>query len=71
MRHSFTLVKFGRQVRKARKRTALSQEALAAKAKIHRNHMGAIERGEANVTLLNMARIAKALGVKVSDLIDF
>ena len=54
-----------------RKRTGLSQEALAAKAKIHRNHMGAIERGEANVTLLNMERIAKALGVKVRDLIDF
>ncbi len=71
MRRSFILVRFGHQVRKGRKRTGLSQEALAAKAKIHRNHMGAIERGEANVTLLNMERIAKALGVKVRDLIDF
>ena len=71
MRRSFILVRFGHNVRKTRKRAGLSQEALAAKAKIHRNHMGAIERGEANVTLLNMERIAKALGVKVRDLIDF
>ncbi len=71
MRRSFILVRFGHNVRKTRKRTGLSQEALAAKAKIHRNHMGAIERGEANVTLFNMERSAKALGVKVRDLIDF
>ncbi len=71
MKHSFTLVKFGHQVRKVRNSKGLSQEALAAKAKIHRNHMGAIERGETNVTLLSIERIAKALGVKVRDLVDF
>ena len=71
MKRSFTLLTFGQKVRRVRLRKGLSQEALAAKAKIHRNHMGAIERGETNITLLNMEKIGKALGVKVRELNDF
>lgn len=48
---------------------ALSQEALADYAGIDRSHMGKIERGERNVTFLNIARIAKAMRCKPSDLL--
>lgn len=47
----------------------LSQEALADAAGIDRSHMGKIERGERNVTLLNLTKIAAALHVRVSDLL--
>ena len=47
----------------------LSQEALADSAQIDRSHMGRIERGNRNVTFLNIVRIAKALQCKPSELI--
>ncbi len=55
-----------RAVRKAR---GMSQEALADAAGIDRSHMGKIERGERNVTLLNVAKIAAALDSKPSALL--
>lgn len=47
----------------------LSQEALADAAGIDRSHMGKIERGERNVTLLNLLKIAAALNGLPSDLL--
>lgn len=47
----------------------LSQEALADLAGVDRSHMGKIERGERNVTFLNILRIAQALTCKPSDLL--
>ncbi|MBN0321881.1 helix-turn-helix transcriptional regulator, partial [Pseudomonas aeruginosa] len=44
-------------------------EALADAAGVDRSHMGKIERGERNVTFLNIARIASALGCRPSDLL--
>ena len=64
-----SLKRLGEAVRAARKARALSQEALAHAAGIDRSHMGKIERGERNVTLLNVIRIAKAMGCKPSDLL--
>ena len=46
----------------------LSQEALADAAQIDRAHMGKIERGERNVTLLNLLKIAAAMKCRASDL---
>jgi transcriptional regulator with XRE-family HTH domain len=46
----------------------ISQEALAHQAGIDRSHMGKIERGERNVTALNLLRIAAALGVTVEEI---
>lgn len=63
------LVAFGTAVRARRKEMGLSQEALADLAGIDRSHMGKIERGERNVTLLNMIRIAKALHIRLSMLV--
>ncbi|MFZ2979976.1 MAG: helix-turn-helix transcriptional regulator [Sphingobium sp.] len=63
------LAALGQAVRGRRRELALSQEALADAAKIDRSHMGRIERGERNVTMLNMIRIAKALDMPLSKLI--
>lgn len=47
----------------------MSQEALADAAGIDRSHMGRIERGERNVTLLNVLKIAAALNGSAADLL--
>ena len=63
------LVALGAVVRARRLGHTLSQEALADAAGIDRSHMGKIERGERNVTFLNILRIATALQCKPSDLL--
>lgn len=63
------LKKFGEQVRRLRTLRALSQEELAELAGLHRNYIGGIERGERNLALLNILRLAKALGVSPSELL--
>lgn len=63
------LVQLGAAIRARRTALELSQEALADYAEIDRSHMGKIERGERNVTFLNIARIAKAIQCKPSDLL--
>lgn len=64
-----SLVRLGAAVRARRAALALSQEALADYAEIDRSHMGKIERGERNVTFLNIVRIANAIQCKPSDLL--
>lgn len=64
------LEKFGRKVRDERLKQNLSQEELAAKAGVHRTYIGMIERGEKNITLTNIEKIAKALGLTISELTD-
>jgi transcriptional regulator with XRE-family HTH domain len=61
---------FGDRVRKFRRQKGLSQEALAFAAGVHRTYLGGIERGERNPSLKNIAAIAKALGVKLSELLE-
>ncbi|HEY7089686.1 MAG TPA: helix-turn-helix transcriptional regulator [Tepidisphaeraceae bacterium] len=61
-------MKFGRVVKKYRLIAGMSQEKLAASAGIHRNYAGAVERGERNLALLNMVRIARALRVPLSQM---
>lgn len=64
------LIKFGAKVREKRLKRKLSQEALAEKADLHRTYIGMIERGEKNITLGNIIKIAAALDVSVSDLVE-
>jgi transcriptional regulator with XRE-family HTH domain len=55
-------------VREQRLKLGLSQEELAARAKLHRTYIGMIERGEKNITLLNIEKISIALNISISDL---
>jgi transcriptional regulator with XRE-family HTH domain len=61
---------FGNRVRENRKAKGISQEKLADLAGMHRTYIGAIERGEQNVSVDNINRLAKALKVKPSSLFD-
>lgn len=54
---------FGEAVRAQREARGISQEQLAAEAGLHRTYVGGIERGERNVGLINVIRLARALGV--------
>lgn len=63
--------KFGERVRRLRQARRLSQEKLADISNIHRTYLGGIERGERNPSLKNIAKIAKALGVTLSELFQF
>lgn len=58
---------FAENIKKIRLAKGLSQEALADLAGLHRTYVGAVERGERNITLINANRIAEALGVRLSD----
>lgn len=64
-----SLLRLGAAVRARRLAKHFSQEALADLAGVDRSHMGKIERGERNVTFLNIARIARALTCQPSDLL--
>ena len=59
---------FGERVREIRQAKGLSQEVLAFKTGVHRTYLGGIERGERNPSLKNIAAIAEALGVTLSEL---
>lgn len=63
------LFRLGQSIRAHRTAMGLSQEALADAAGIDRSHMGKIERGERNVTLLNILRIASAIDKKPSEVL--
>lgn len=58
----------GETVRTERVKAGFSQEELAEKANLTRNYIGQTERAEKRITLETLARIARALGVRVSDL---
>ena len=64
------LVDLGVAIRSARMEFGLSQEVLAVDAELDRSYVGGIERGEHNMTLLNLQKIAKALGTKPSKLLQ-
>lgn len=64
------LQRFGTRVRIERERLGLSQEALADLAGLHRTYIGGVERGERNIGLLNVLRIARALRVPATVLLD-
>ena len=59
---------FGQRVREIRTKRGWSQEQLADACELHRTYIGGIERGERNVSLINVQKIATALGVSIADL---
>jgi transcriptional regulator with XRE-family HTH domain len=62
--------KFGKQVKKLRLEKGLSQEALALLADLDRTYLPSIEKGERNVSITVIEKIANALKVKISILFD-
>jgi transcriptional regulator with XRE-family HTH domain len=62
-------VALGEAMRSARRERGLSQEAFARHAKLDRSYVGAIERGEFNVSMDTAAKVAAGLGVSLSDLL--
>ena len=60
------VVSLGRAIKRARSKVGLSQEALAVDANLDRSYVGGIERGEHNVTVMNVTKIAAALKTKTS-----
>ena len=64
------LVALGTAIRQKRTELGLSQEMLAADAELDRSYVGGIERGEHNLTVMNIKKIASALGAKPSHLFD-
>ena len=63
------LVSLGNAIRNCRKSSGLSQEALATDAGLDRSYMGGVERGEHNLTLMNLCKISDVLKIKPSDLL--
>ena len=55
------LVALGKAIKMSRSETGISQESLAVDANLDRSYLGGIERGEHNLTILNLAKIARAL----------
>jgi transcriptional regulator with XRE-family HTH domain len=63
-------IRLGRAIARRRRDAGYSQEAFAAKCGLHRTFMGAVERGEKNVSLATLEKIARGLRIKLSDLFD-
>ncbi|MDD4977780.1 MAG: helix-turn-helix transcriptional regulator [Gallionella sp.] len=68
--HDAFLVQFGNRVRYLRQMCKISQEELASLSGIDRTYIGGVERGERNLGLLNIKKLADALGVTPKDLFD-
>ena len=64
------LIRFGARVRELRLEMGLSQEKFAAKCDLDRTYLGSVERGERNIALRNIEKIAKALGISLSEIMD-
>jgi transcriptional regulator with XRE-family HTH domain len=60
----------GTTIRAHRTRLNISQEVLAERSDLHRTYIGGIERGERNVSLENIVRIARALNISPSQLLE-
>jgi transcriptional regulator with XRE-family HTH domain len=68
--HASARARFGRNLRATRKAKGLTQETLGERADLHPTYVGSVERGERNVSIDNMERLAHAVGVDVTDLLD-
>ena len=61
---------FGAAIRALREERGYSQEELAERVNLHRNYIGGVERGERNVGLENIVKLARALSIRTKDLFE-
>ena len=64
-------LKLGRKIRETRVKEGYSQEELASRCGLHRTYISDIERGERNVSIENIEKIAKALKTEPNELLRF
>lgn len=65
-----TLIALGLKIRKLRLSQGLSQEALAVASELDRTYIGGVERGERNISVLNLKKISDSLGCTLVDLVN-
>lgn len=63
--------KVGFNIRKYREKKGWSQEKLALESDLHRAYIGQIERGEKNIGVKNLEKIANSLSIEIKDLLTF
>ncbi len=67
-RHSEVASRFGDKLRRLRKERGVSQEKLADRARLHRTYVSSVERGERNVSLETIDKLARALNLPMRDI---
>ena len=70
MREDVVLNQFGRKVQAVRNEQNLSQEKLAELSELDRTYISSVERGQRNISILNIFKIANALGIEASHLLE-
>lgn len=70
MREEAALLQFGQKIHSVRNERRISQEKLAELSELDRTYISSVERGQRNISILNIIKIADALGVPVSSLLD-
>ena len=64
-------IQFGKHLARLRRQRGWSQEHLALESGLARSYLGGVERGQRNIALLNICRLAETLGLPPSDLLNF
>ena len=64
------LTRFGNRLRNLRQAQGMSQEKLAELSGLHRTYVGDVERGERNISLINLETLARALQISLSSLVE-
>lgn len=70
MRKDPTLIEIGDRIQRLRQAKGISQEDLAHQAGLHRTYLGMVERGERNITIINLLRITTALDIDAALIVS-
>lgn len=70
MRDEIVLLNFGRKVHSIRTSQNISQEKLAEMSDLDRTYISSVERGQRNISILNIIKISSALGIDASSLLE-